>query len=355
MVAMAVANRHQIEIGVTADATRRDRPTVTISPLVVGVRPWDHVIPLALGDVQVPDAPLELRRVDATPDLVGNRVEDADLDGAETSFSRYVRARASGDDRLIALPVMLMRGFRHRCIIVRNDSDLHGPRDLRGKRIGVTGWPDSGNVWTRAILRTAGVGIADCEWEAGPLTSAHPVTDRIGGQAPPNVSVTPGNRPMVDLLRERHLDAVMTPFMPPGFYEPDSTLRPLFHDVRGAELDYVHRTGYVPGMHVLAFRASAGLDAGAAQALVDAFERSKALAWSRRAKLADITPWQNEEIAATVREFGDDWMPYGDAADERMVADFQAELVAQGLLEKPVPLADLFPFPIEPARSPDAR
>lgn len=312
--------------------------------LHLGVRHWDHIIPLALGDVAAEAVKLE--RLDATPDLW----HDGRFDGGETSFSRYVRARAAGDDRVVALPVFLMRGFRHRCIIVRSDSPAHDAADLRDARIGLTGWADSGNVWTRAILREAGIGIDDADWQVGPLTQSHPVIDRIGNvRVGDNVRHTSDGARLVDLLLARELDAVMTPFMPPGFHEPDSELRTLYPDNRQAEIGYFGRHGYIPGIHVLAVRAEVlHAEPALAQQVVDAFEAAKRLSRARRDKLVDITPWHDEEVALATRVIGDDWLPYGVSADRAMVRDFQTELVEQRLLSGPVPSEDLFPFPVEP-------
>lgn len=332
--------------------------------LQLGVRHWDHVVPIALGDVsgqafahgsgsgsdrdsgRSTGLSLTLCRLESTPDLWSTTV----YDGGETSFSRYVRARAAGDDRVVALPVFLMRGFRHRCIIVRQDSPAETAADLKGSRIGLTGWPDSGNTWTRAILGEAGVGIHDADWQVGPLTAAHPVVDRIGGvTVGENVRHTAGGAPLVDLLIAGELDAVMTPFMPGGFHSPDSNLRTLFRDSRAAELEYHARHGFVPGIHLLALRSEVLTDRPElAQQLVDLFESAKQLSYLRRNKLMDITPWHNEEVALTARVFGPDWMPYGVSTDRRMVAAFQEQLVAQELLTAPVPADDLFPYSIDP-------
>lgn len=310
----------------------------------LGVRHWDHVIPLALGDVGADLVKID--RLDATPDLW----HDTGFDGGETSFSRYVRARSSGDERIIALPVFLMRGFRHRCIIVRSDSEAVDASALRGARIGLTGWADSGNVWTRAVLREAGIGVDDADWQVGPLTTNHPVVDRIGNvTVGDNVRHTADGAPLVDLLRAGQLDAVMTPFMPPGFHALGSDLRTLYPDNRQAEADYYRRHGYIPGIHVLALRAEVLRDnPDVAQQVVTAFDAAKRLSRARRDKLVDITPWHNEEIGFATRVVGADWLPYGVSADRVMVRDFQTELVEQRLLTAPVPQADLFPYPVEP-------
>jgi 4,5-dihydroxyphthalate decarboxylase len=315
------------------------------APLMLGVRYWEHVTPFVLGEIG--HGYVDVNLLDTTPNLWSR----PDLDGGETSFSQYVRARANSDDRVIALPLFVMRGFRHRCILVRRDSPAIDAGDLDGARIGLTGWADSGNTWTRAILREAGIGIADATWQVGRLTANHPVFDRIGNvSVGRNVGRTPNDAALVDLLIDGDLDAVMTPFMPPGFYEPDSPFRPLYPDTRTAEVGYFRRHGFVPGMHVLALRSEVLRRAPeAAQRLVDLFEAAKRISRTRRDKLMDVTPWQNEDIALATKVIGGDWMPYGFERDREMVRSFQDELVAQRLLNAPVPETELFPFTVEPS------
>lgn len=303
------------------------------------------MIPLALGDV--PQGRYAFERREITPDLWS----EPGLDGGETSFSRYIRARAAGDYSVTALPVFIMRGFRHRCIITRADSPLETAGDLRGARIGLTGWVDTGNTWTRAVLRQAGVGIEDAEWRVGRLTAGHPVQDRIGAIAvPDNVQPCENEEPMVEMLLRGSLNAIMTPFMPAGFYEPGSPFRTLFRDSRAAEADYYRSTGYVPGIHLLAVQTRVlEENPTAGQELMDLFESSRILSDKRRGKLLDITPWQNEALAETTRVFGANWMAAGWKHNEPMINDLQTEMVAQGLLAKH--LADEVLFPLRPEPS----
>jgi 4,5-dihydroxyphthalate decarboxylase len=310
-----------------------------MTTLKLGTGHWDHVLPLALGDVPGAEA-YEFFRLDVTPDLWQER----SIDAGETSFSKYVRARAEGDMSLTALPVLLMTGFRHRCIITTKEASFESAIDLKGARIGLTGWADSGNTWTRAVLREVGVGIDAAERRVGALTADHPVTDRIGDvQVPGNVAPTENDELMVEKLERGALDAVVTPFMPPGFYEADSKFRTLDRDTRRAETDYYARVGYIPGIHVLAVQTVLLEDRPElAQQLVNDFQAAKLLSFSRRSKLQDITPWQNEAIGETVRTFGTDWMPYGWTPNRAMISGFIDELRAQDLLPADITETELF-------------
>src|SRR5262245_2765992 len=181
--------------------------------------------PLVLGDVSSERIEVQVDRVATLPE---NFAKDRRYDASEISFSRYTTGQARGDVSIFGVPNFLMRGFRHRCIITVRSSPLTRLEELKGKRIGVTGWQDSGNTWTRAAVAQAGVGIDDVHWYAGRLTEAHPIVDRLGPYARPGrIEAVPGERPMLELLQSGELDAVFTPFMPPGFFGRDSAFRHL--------------------------------------------------------------------------------------------------------------------------------
>src|SRR6266851_1840874 len=61
----------------------------------------------------------------------------ADFDVSEMSFSSLMMARSKGDDRWIGLPIFTTRKFFHAEILVRRDSGIERPADLKGRRVGV--------------------------------------------------------------------------------------------------------------------------------------------------------------------------------------------------------------------------
>ncbi|HEX6499533.1 MAG TPA: hypothetical protein VF054_10935 [Micromonosporaceae bacterium] len=311
------------------------------TPLRLGVRPWSHLVPLALGEVPTAGLDLRVARLAATPHLL----DEPALDAGETSFSRYTLARASGDDRLVGIPTFVMRGFRHRCVLVRRDSDADRAEDLAGARIGLTGWPDSGNTWTRAILRQAGVDLTGIQWTVGPLTADAAGGDRVGGLVPPpNVRLAGPGESLVGGLLDGSLDAIMTPFMPPGFHHDDSPLRPLYRDYRRAEAGYGAAVGFIPGIHLIAVKRE-HVDARP-QILVElaqALDASRRAWWTTYRKHADTTPWALAEIDDTERRYGPDWMPSGLAANRAMIAAFCTELFAQRIAPAPIDPDALFP------------
>ncbi|WP_223190890.1 hypothetical protein [Nonomuraea terrae] len=302
------------------------------------MRDWDHLVPVQTGDVRPDGFELDLDSRAGTPDVLS----EPGLDGGETSFSRYVLGRAAGDDRLVGLPVFVMRGFRHRCVLVRSDSELTALEELKDARIGLTGWPDSGNTWTRALLRAAGVDLGGISWTVGPLVAGETGKDRVGPVPfPDNVSLT--GEGLADGLADGRHDAIMTPFMPPGFFTPRSGFRHLLPDHQAAELAYYRQTGFVPGIHLVTLkRESVERHPWLPQAVQDLFERSKRHWLARRRLLADTTPWLLADLAATARTFGEDWMPYGAGPNAAMVAAFCEELHAQGISNRRIATEEVF-------------
>lgn len=309
--------------------------------LRLAMRDWDYITPLVIGDVRSERLELEIDRVGTLVNHVGK----SDYDGAEASFSRYTQMCLDGDKSVTGIPNFIMRGFRNRCVITRADSPLTQFAELKGKKIGVTGWRDSGNTWTRALLRREGVEVEDAYWYAGRLTEKHPITDRLDGFGRPGrIEACPDERPMVDLLREGFLDAVFTPFMPEGFFDPGSGLRQLQTDYRAAEEAYFKDVGYVPGMHLIAVKSEIAAEhPWVLQELSDLFDQSQAMWISKRRKYADTTPWMFEELARSAAALPEDWNVSGLGPNVKMIEDFAGELFAQGIASRLLTAEELFP------------
>jgi len=311
--------------------------------LRLALRDWDYMTPLVLGDVR--SSRLEIK-VDRVGTLISNVASDPLYEGAEMSFSRYSQLRHDGDDSVVGIPNFIMRGFRHRCIITTKDSPIRKLSDLAGKRIGVTGWRDSGNTWTRAAVRREGVGVGDAMWYAGRLTEAHPITDRLDGFGRPGrIQAAPGERPMVDLLKEGGLDAIFTPFMPPGFFDRNSPLRQVLDDFRAAEVAYFHDVGYVPGMHLIGLKAElVRQHPWVMDELSELIDASQRMWLEKREKYADTTPWMIDELRRCAADLPPTWNNNGFGPNEKMIGDFAAELYEQKILPRALTPADLFPW-----------
>ena len=135
----------------------------------------------------------------------------AEFDVSEMSMSSLIISVSRGDTRWVAIPVFTMRKFFHTSIIVRTDSGIAAPADLRGKRIGVPEYQQTWAIWSRGILQHEfGVHARDIEWfmERNPDRSHGGAT---GFTAPAGVRVNqiPPTTDMGEMLLRGALDGAL--------------------------------------------------------------------------------------------------------------------------------------------------
>ena len=311
-------------------------------PLRIATRDWDYLTPLLLGDVLSDRLDLRITRVGS---LIPDLATSAEFDAAELSFSRYVSAMADGQRDVVGLPCFIMRGFRHRCVITTEASPLEHLSQLRGRRIGVTGWRDSGNTWTRAALRREGVGVEDAFWIAGRLTALHPIVDRLDGFGRKGlIEADPDERPMMEMLASGHLDAVFTPFMPEGYFGRGSGFRQLLRDFRASECAYYDAVRYVPAHHLVGIKSEVLREhPWIADELTRMIDESQRVWTSKRQKYAETSPWVLEELLIAARALSPDWNDSGVEQNRTMIEDFARELNSQGIEPQLMSAAALFP------------
>lgn len=309
------------------------RPKATIA-----TREYDYVAPLALGEVTADGVDLRIRRsFDALRRFAG----DEAMEGGEASFSQYLRRIASGDRSFVGLPVFIMREFRHRCFFVRRDSDMSDAAHLRGKRIGTDAWGASGNTWSRAILRGAGVPLDGIRWFVGPVNAGDAPADTR--DLPAGVSPTPGGRPLGELLLAGDLDALMCPWPPRGFDDPRSKIRRLYDDYRTAEREYYRRTRIYPGHHVIVLRrAFVERHPGAVVPIYRAFVGAHEQAERLHLILHETSPWVLADLEEQRALMGPEYRAYGYRENRAMVAAFCEEQYAQKLIREPLEPDALF-------------
>jgi 4,5-dihydroxyphthalate decarboxylase len=306
----------------------------------------DRIAALCDGTVKVPD--VDLRIVRGTTDTIFWRMlRDQPYDASEMSLAAYVVERSRGNQALVAVPVFPSRMFRHAAIYVREDSTLHSGEDLAHKRIGIPDYQMTVGVWVRSFLTDDyGVSPGDVTWFTGGLESPG-IRKRIELRVPSGCRIEPigVDENLVSLLLGGDLDAVVAPRMPEAF-RPGGGARRLFANPAAVEADYFTRTRIFPIMHTLVLRRSTYDESPwLAGALQVAFEEAKARAWESLGEndyLPYGHPWLVEEHIATTALMGDDYWPYGVEKNRRVLRKFLDACGAQGLLENPLDVEDLF-------------
>jgi len=122
-------------------------------------------------------------------ELFWRQLRFADFDVSEMSLSSLMIAVTKGDDRWVGLPIFTTRYFFHTRILVRTDAGIDKPADLKGKRVGVPEYQQTGALWTRGVLQHEfGVRPSDMEfWMERPPSHSHRTA--VGFEPPPGVTI----------------------------------------------------------------------------------------------------------------------------------------------------------------------
>ena len=187
----------------------------------------------------------------------------AEFDVSEMSMSSLIIAVSRGDTRWVAIPVFTMRKFFHTSIIVRTDSGIAAPADLRGKRIGVPEYQQTWAIWSRGVLQHEfGVHARDIEWfmERNPDKSHGGAT---GFTAPPGVRVNqiPPTTNMGEMLLRGELDGslhylVDNNLVDRSTVDVSGVTRYLFPDPAAEGRRFYAKTGLFPINHTVVVRRS---------------------------------------------------------------------------------------------------
>ncbi len=307
---------------------------MALLPLKFAGYPWDHITPLLTGEV-VPEG------IDLQYDVhhgLEPVTNDPSCAGGEASLGRFLIDVSRGNRDYVGLPIFPMFAFRHRCLLVKRGTTIGSLSELEGKRVGLDGWPNSGNTWTKVTLSQAGVDIWKITWVIAPIEGVADATHGlVSPDLPANVQGGPPGKSLVNLLLDGDIDVLVAAFMPTGFFSSDSPIVPMILDYQALEKAYYHEHGYVPAHHLIKLRKEVvETSPWVVQSLMRAFTEAKRLWLKRRRHLADTTPWLLAELAQTAAVFGDDWQPYGLEPNLAMLRDFCQGQYEQQLVAKPV-------------------
>jgi 4,5-dihydroxyphthalate decarboxylase len=272
----------------------------------------------------------------------------ADFDICELSMSSFAVKTANGDCPYVGVPVFPSRAFRHNSIYIRTDRGIAAPQDLKGKRIGVPEYQVTANVWTRAVLEDEhGVKPSDVTWVRGGYDQPGRI-EKIAVTLPPDVRVqdAPAGATISGMLAAGEIDAVIGPRAPSCFLNGHPHVGWLYPDPAAAAAAWFRKTRIFPIMHILGIRRTlAEQHPWLPVAAMKAFEQSKARAL---AKLADVAaskvtlPFIDEQLHATRRLMGEDFWPYGLAANRHVLETFLRRHHTEGLSSRLLSPEDLF-------------
>jgi 4,5-dihydroxyphthalate decarboxylase len=308
------------------------------------MKDYDHIAPLAAGDVDVDGVNLDLVR--DTPKALDRTLNDESIEVGELSFARHIIRLANDDRSFVGIPIFPTRNFRNRSFFVKKDSDISEFSQLEGKRIGTNEWPATGNTWGRALLRERGVNIDSINWCVGPIVDP-PKTVRPQGELPEYVRPADSDQTLLGMLHDDELDALMCPISRfrgrYGFHNDESPVVRLKQDYRNSEKEYYRRIGLYPIAHLIGIRRDVfDRHPWIAQSLFDALDESKSIWHANRRRLSETTPWMEAEIEEVTELMDEDWRPNGIKPNREEIETLCEEVHAQGLIHEPLIIDELF-------------
>jgi 4,5-dihydroxyphthalate decarboxylase len=330
---------------------RKDEPMRKVQfvhklQISIAIGNYDRNRPLIDGEVAIDG--VEPVFMTLTPEEIFFRAfRHQAFDVCELSLSSHVVAVARGTSAYVGVPAFLSRAFRHSAIYIRTDKGIAKPGDLKGKRIGLPEYQLTANVWARAILAEEyGVQPTDIAWVRGGLEEpGRPEKIKIALPDGIRIEDAPEGKSLNAMLEAGQIDGFIGPRAPSCFDSGHPKIARLFPEPVAAA-DYYRRTGIFPIMHLLGVRRElADRHPWLPGALLKAFEQSKrtALAMLADTSATKITlPFVEEHLAAARKLMGDEFWPYGIAANRKVLDAFCGFHHAQGLSARRVEAEELF-------------
>lgn len=225
-------------------------------------------------------------------EMFWRQLKFGDFDVSEMSFSSLIRIIATGNDDWVGLPIFTTRSFFHTAILVRRDSGIDTPEDMRGKRVGVPEYQQTAALWARGVLKHE-FGVDQTEmtfWME--RTPEHSHGGATGFAPPPGVTINqiPPDSSIGDMMLSGELDATLRYIRNPNLVdrskadlENNPDIEPLFRDRTAEGRRYYAKTGMYPINHGMVIRREiAEKHPWAILNLMKAFNRANDIADAQR-------------------------------------------------------------------------
>lgn len=258
-------------------------------------------------------------------------VRGLEFDVCEMALTTYLTAKAHGVP-FTAVPTFLVRGFHHSAITVDTRHGIATPKDLEGKKVGVSrGYTVTTGVWARSILAAEhGVDLDSITWV---LSGDEHVADY---RAPANVESIPPGRELDEMLASGELAAVV------GVEIDSPDAAPLIPDPVEAGFAALRNRGLYPINHLVVIRDDLLAERPELGAQVfDAFARAKQL-YVERLRAGEVRDTNDRMYARVMELTGADPLPYGIEPNRAVLEELLRHAVDQKILDRAPVLEDVF-------------
>ncbi len=252
--------------------------------------------PILDGTVQ-PDGIELVPTVLHPSEMFWRQLRFADFDVSEMSVSSLLMVRAGGDEQWLGLPVFTTRKFFHTEIMVRRDSGIETPADLKGHRVGVPEYQQTAALWTRGVLQHEfGVRPSDMEfWMERVPTHSH--AGAVAFKPPPGVTIRqiPPEKSIGSMMLSGEIEAVIHYIQKSNLVDRSTVdlnthpdVKTLFPDPAAEGVRFYHKTNIYPINHgMVVRRALAEKHPWMVLNLLKAFEAANEIANQQRMEHVD--------------------------------------------------------------------
>lgn len=313
--------------------------------LTMALSHYDRHIPFFDGSVQAEGVDLTVLEVGQSEPLKHGRdrhermLNKREFDICELSLSSYLMAKSRGMP-FTAIPVFPRRLFSLSQMWVNADAGVDSPRDLIGRKVGLSTFQTTLSVLAKGDLQSE----YNVPWRELHWIVAKAEAIAFSPQDGVNIELVAPGKKIGSLLEDGEIDALMVPHPPQEALRGSAKIRRLFVDPKQEELKYFQKNGYYPIMHVVAFKDAVLVkNPWLAESVTRAFEQAKQASlryyddpnWSRLI-------WGRHLFEEERKVFGADPWPNGVSRNKANLKRFIGYSLDQGLLEKKLEVGELF-------------
>jgi hypothetical protein len=258
-----------------------------------------------------------------------------------------------GRSPFLAIPVFLVRSFRHGAIYINKASNIERPQDLAGKRIGELGLygHDAGVIPKGILSDEFGVRPEQSRWVIGGIDFPMDPIDFVPRPVPNGVEIEWAGKDvdLGDMLEVGEIDALISADTPRCVLEKSPKVGRLFENYDQVERDYYLRTGIFPIMHaVVVTRELADEHPEVVKAVYNGFCNAKDQMTQQYVKgmtfnnMNMMLPWLTKLIGDDRDLLGPDWWPYGIGTNRAAIDIILRYHHEQGLTKRRFAIEDVF-------------